>query len=163
MGKLCFIVIRMVVNHLLQVSLGRLATNALRPAPNVPTTARRESLSSAVRLLTPGSALSGSGLCVSVVEISSSVPFVWTVETLHGDRRVLRGKHESLVSCVLSLSSPEHSPKTRIQVYNASNNELVRTNTLVKGAIIQVDATPFRQWYEAHVSILILIDTLPKC
>ena len=38
------------------------------------------------------------------------------------------------------------------QVYNASNNELVRTNTLVKSAIIQVDATPFRQWYEAHVS-----------
>jgi small subunit ribosomal protein S8e len=37
------------------------------------------------------------------------------------------------------------------QVYNASNNELVRTNTLVKGAIIQVDAAPFRQWYEAHV------------
>ncbi|KAF7790398.1 hypothetical protein EIP86_001353 [Pleurotus ostreatoroseus] len=36
------------------------------------------------------------------------------------------------------------------QVYNASNNELVRTNTLVKSAIIQVDATPFRQWYEAH-------------
>ncbi|TFK82652.1 40S ribosomal protein S8 [Polyporus arcularius HHB13444] len=42
--------------------------------------------------------------------------------------------------------------KTRIigVVYNASNNELVRTNTLVKNAIIQVDATPFRQWYEAH-------------
>lgn len=42
--------------------------------------------------------------------------------------------------------------KTRIisVVYNASNNELVRTNTLVKGAIIQVDATPFRQWYETH-------------
>ena len=37
-----------------------------------------------------------------------------------------------------------------LQVYNASNNELVRTNTLVKGAIIQVDATPFRQWYETH-------------
>jgi ribosomal protein S8E len=37
------------------------------------------------------------------------------------------------------------------QVYNASNNELVRTNTLVKGSIIQIDATPFRQWYEAHV------------
>ena len=37
-----------------------------------------------------------------------------------------------------------------IQVYNASNNELVRTNTLVKGAIIQIDATPFRQWYESH-------------
>jgi len=42
--------------------------------------------------------------------------------------------------------------KTRIisVVYNSSNNELVRTNTLVKGAIIQVDATPFRAWYEAH-------------
>ncbi|TFK44837.1 ribosomal protein S8e/ribosomal biogenesis NSA2 [Crucibulum laeve] len=42
--------------------------------------------------------------------------------------------------------------KTRIigVVYNASNNELVRTNTLVKNAIIQIDATPFRQWYEAH-------------
>ncbi|EKM54580.1 uncharacterized protein PHACADRAFT_258531 [Phanerochaete carnosa HHB-10118-sp] len=47
----------------------------------------------------------------------------------------------------------EHTTrKTRILtvVYNASNNELVRTNTLVKSAIVQVDATPFRQWYEAH-------------
>lgn len=35
-------------------------------------------------------------------------------------------------------------------VYNASNNELVRTKTLVKGAVVQVDAAPFRQWYEAH-------------
>ncbi|KAF7321636.1 40S ribosomal protein S8 [Mycena kentingensis (nom. inval.)] len=42
--------------------------------------------------------------------------------------------------------------KTRLigVVYNASNNELVRTNTLVKSAIIQIDATPFRQWYETH-------------
>ena len=42
--------------------------------------------------------------------------------------------------------------KTRILdvVYNASNNELVRTKTLVKSAIVQIDATPFRQWYEAH-------------
>lgn len=35
-------------------------------------------------------------------------------------------------------------------MYNASNNELVRTKTLVKNAIIVIDATPFRQWYEAH-------------
>ena len=48
------------------------------------------------------------------------------------------------------------------QVYNASNNELVRTNTLVKSAIIQVDATPFRQWYEAHVSGLFLSDKCRK-
>jgi small subunit ribosomal protein S8e len=44
--------------------------------------------------------------------------------------------------------------KTRILdvVYNASNNELVRTKTLVKNAIVQIDATPFRQWYESHYS-----------
>lgn len=35
-------------------------------------------------------------------------------------------------------------------VYNASNNELVRTKTLVKGCIVQIDATPFRTWYENH-------------
>jgi small subunit ribosomal protein S8e len=49
----------------------------------------------------------------------------------------------------------EHcTKKTRIVgvQYNASNNELVRTNTLVKGSIVQIDATPFRQWYETHVS-----------
>ncbi|MGH0185882.1 UNVERIFIED_CONTAM: hypothetical protein FKN15_019390 [Acipenser sinensis] len=42
--------------------------------------------------------------------------------------------------------------KTRIidVVYNASNNELVRTKTLVKNCIVQIDSTPFRQWYEAH-------------
>jgi len=40
-------------------------------------------------------------------------------------------------------------------VYNASNNELVRTKTLVKGAIVLVDATPFRQWYEAHYGVKI--------
>ena len=30
-------------------------------------------------------------------------------------------------------------------VYNASNNELVRTKTLVKGAIVTIDCAPFRQ------------------
>merc|ERR1712216_720821 len=47
--------------------------------------------------------------------------------------------------------------KTRILdvVYNASNNELVRTKTLVKNAIVQVDATPFRQWYEAHYGVTV--------
>ncbi len=32
--------------------------------------------------------------------------------------------------------------------YNASNNELVRTNTLVKNCIIEIDATPFKAWYD---------------
>ncbi|TXT15818.1 hypothetical protein VHUM_00321 [Vanrija humicola] len=42
--------------------------------------------------------------------------------------------------------------KTRLlQVrYNATNNELLRTQTLVKSAVIEIDATPFRQWYESH-------------
>merc|ERR1712241_1037575 len=32
-------------------------------------------------------------------------------------------------------------------VYNATSNELVRTKTLTKNTIIQVDAQPFKQWY----------------
>lgn len=38
-------------------------------------------------------------------------------------------------------------------VYNASNNELVRTKTLVKNTIVQIDATPFRAWYESHYGV----------
>ena len=34
--------------------------------------------------------------------------------------------------------------------FHPSNNELIRTNTLTKSAVVQVDAAPFRQWYEAH-------------
>lgn len=39
--------------------------------------------------------------------------------------------------------------KTRILdvVYNATNNELVRTKTLVKNCIVMIDANPFRLWY----------------
>mmetsp|Transcript_23365 Transcript_23365/g.41331 ORF Transcript_23365/g.41331 Transcript_23365/m.41331 type:complete len:210 (+) Transcript_23365:70-699(+) len=37
--------------------------------------------------------------------------------------------------------------------YNASNNELLRTKTLVKNCIVQIDATPFRQWYESHYGV----------
>ena len=45
--------------------------------------------------------------------------------------------------------------KTRLLtvLYNASNNELVRTNTLVKNCIVQVDATPYRQWYKQHYGV----------
>jgi small subunit ribosomal protein S8e len=38
-------------------------------------------------------------------------------------------------------------------VYNASNNELVRTKTLVKNSIIVVEALPFKQWYEQHYGV----------
>jgi small subunit ribosomal protein S8e len=39
--------------------------------------------------------------------------------------------------------------------YNATNNELVRTKTLVKGSIVVVDAHPFKTWYEAHYGVKI--------
>lgn len=68
------------------------------------------------------------------------------------------------------------SAKTRIidVVYNASNNELVRTKTLVKNAIVVIDATPFRQWYEGHYAlpigrrkttklVCIILKTLTHC
>jgi len=47
--------------------------------------------------------------------------------------------------------------KTRViaVAYHPSNNELVRTNTLTKSAVVQVDAAPFRQWYEAHYGQLL--------
>merc|ERR1719419_2142880 len=51
-----------------------------------------------------------------------------------------------------SWGSEGQTRKTRIVdvVYNASNNELVRTKTLVKNTIVIIDATPFRQWYEGY-------------
>ncbi|QLG74827.1 hypothetical protein HG535_0H01540 [Zygotorulaspora mrakii] len=51
-----------------------------------------------------------------------------------------------------SWASEGIAKKTRIVgvVYHPSNNELVRTNTLTKAAIVQIDATPFRQWFEGH-------------
>lgn len=54
-----------------------------------------------------------------------------------------------------SWASEAYAAKTRILgvVYNASNNELVRTNTLVKGCIVQVDATPFKQYYMKQYGI----------
>merc|ERR1711907_581501 len=54
-----------------------------------------------------------------------------------------------------SWGSESISRKTRVLgvVYNATNNELVRTNTLVKNCIVQIDATPFRQWYNQHYGV----------
>jgi len=47
------------------------------------------------------------------------------------------------------------SRKSRILrvVYHPSSNEFVRTNTLVKSSIVEIDATPFRQWYEQHYGV----------
>ena len=38
-------------------------------------------------------------------------------------------------------------------VYNATNNELVRTKTLVKNTIVQIDATPFKKFYLEHYDV----------
>jgi small subunit ribosomal protein S8e len=53
---------------------------------------------------------------------------------------------------IFESHSPVATRKTRVLdvVYNASNNELVRTKTLVKNAIVQIDSTPFKAWYEQH-------------
>jgi len=54
-----------------------------------------------------------------------------------------------------SWGSEGISKKTRVIAvsFHPSNNELVRTNTLTKSAIVQIDAAPFRQWYEAHYGL----------
>ena len=54
--------------------------------------------------------------------------------------------------------------KTRILdvVYNASNNELVRTKALVKNAIVQVDPTPFKAWYEQHYGVKVGVKKAQK-
>ncbi|TAQ86182.1 hypothetical protein B7494_g5476 [Chlorociboria aeruginascens] len=71
------------------------------------------------------------------------------VRTRGGNRkfRALR-----LDSGNFSWASEGIARKVRVIVvaFHPSNNELVRTNTLTKSAVVQVDAAPFRQWYEAH-------------
>jgi small subunit ribosomal protein S8e len=40
-------------------------------------------------------------------------------------------------------------------VYNPTNKEFVRTNTIVKGSVVQVDATPFKNWYQKHYGVTV--------
>merc|ERR1711976_14199 len=56
-----------------------------------------------------------------------------------------------------SWGSEQITKKTKVldTVYNASNNELVITKTLVKNAVIEVDATPFKQYFQKHYGILL--------
>lgn len=48
-----------------------------------------------------------------------------------------------------SWQSESITAKTRVidVMYNAANGEFVRTKIMTKGAVVQIDATPFRQWY----------------
>jgi len=76
--------------------------------------------------------------------------------------RVVRGRGGNFKHRALRLdqgnftwSSEAFSAKTRVLdvVYNATNNELVRTKTLVKNSIVQVDATPFKKFYLEHYDV----------
>ena len=60
-----------------------------------------------------------------------------------------------LVHGNFSWPSQSISKKCKILdvVYNASNNELVRTKTLVKNAVVEIDAGPFRTWYLQYYGI----------
>merc|ERR1711906_75675 len=77
------------------------------------------------------------------------------IRTVRGRGGAIKFRALRLDSGNFSWGSEVCTRKTRILdvVYNASNNELVRTKTLVKNVIVQVDATPFRQWYEAHYGV----------
>lgn len=83
------------------------------------------------------------------IVLNSAINILYQVRTRGGNKkyRALR-----LDTGNFSWGSECSTRKTRIidVVYNASNNELVRTKTLVKNAIVTIDATPFRQWYEGH-------------
>merc|ERR1711879_127992 len=48
-----------------------------------------------------------------------------------------------------SWGSENCTKKVRILdvVYNSTSNELVRTKTLLKNTIVQIDAQPYKQWY----------------
>lgn len=84
--------------------------------------------------------------------------------TAGGDKRIhnvrVRGgnyKYRALRLDAGNFSWPSEaiSRKARILdvVYNATSNELVRTKTLVKSAVVQIDAAPLRQYYKTHYGI----------
>jgi small subunit ribosomal protein S8e len=83
-----------------------------------------------------------------------------------GEQRIheVRGRGGNIKFRALRLDSGNFSWGTEVctrkvrvldVTYNASNNELVRTKTLVKGAIIVIDAHPFKTWYEDHYGVKI--------
>ena len=76
--------------------------------------------------------------------------------------RPVRGRGNNLKFRALRLDAGNFSwgseavtRKCRILdvVYNATNNELVRTKIIVKNAIVLIDANPFRNWYLKHYDV----------
>lgn len=89
---------------------------------------------------------------VSNTKLVSDIPRIRRVRVRGGNYkfRALRLKEGNF-----NWASESVTRKTRILdvVYNASNNELVRTKTLVKNCIVQIDATPFSQYYVNHYGV----------
>eukprot|EP00039_Didymoeca_costata_P017835 m.331095 g.331095 ORF g.331095 m.331095 type:complete len:205 (-) comp16642_c0_seq1:45-659(-) len=77
-----------------------------------------------------------------------------TLRTMGGNKkyRALRLDHGNF-----SWPSESVTRKTRIidVLYNAGNMEFVRTKTLTKGAVIMVDATPFRQFFVSKYNTIL--------
>jgi len=74
-------------------------------------------------------------------------------------RRALKLDHGNF-----SWGSERITRKSKIidVVYNASNNELVRTKILVKNTVVVVDATPFRLWYENYYRVPLPVKQINK-
>ncbi|KAL1375975.1 hypothetical protein pipiens_017163, partial [Culex pipiens pipiens] len=80
-----------------------------------------------------------------------------TTETIEQDGEKICADPPLDVALQEKIPHPEYnklicSRKARItyNLYNASNNELVRTKKLFKNAITVIDVAPFRRWYESH-------------
>ena len=78
-----------------------------------------------------------------------------------GERKIVsvRGRGGNVKSRALRLNegnfnwiSEKIARKCKILevLYNATNNELVRTQTIVKGAIVAIDPTPFKFYWSIH-------------
>eukprot|EP00518_Triparma_eleuthera_P004050 CAMPEP_0182465180 /NCGR_PEP_ID=MMETSP1319-20130603/9042_1 /TAXON_ID=172717 /ORGANISM="Bolidomonas pacifica, Strain RCC208" /LENGTH=205 /DNA_ID=CAMNT_0024664871 /DNA_START=40 /DNA_END=657 /DNA_ORIENTATION=- len=78
-----------------------------------------------------------------------AAPAIHRVRTRGGNSKF---RAMSLHSGTYTFGSFNLSKKVRIVdvVYNASSNELLRTKTLVRGAIVEVDSTPFKAALEAR-------------
>ena len=76
--------------------------------------------------------------------------------------RTIRVKGGALKRRALRINSGQFSWKSEtitkptrvLEVsYNATSNELVRTKTLVKGAVVSIDASPFKAWFAKYYGI----------
>ena len=90
-----------------------------------------------------------------------------------GEKRIqsVRVRGGSIKNRALRLDSGNFSwgsevctRKSRILnvVYNAAGGELVRTNILTKGAIVLIEAGPFKQWYKEFYGVDILAAKEPE-